>query len=71
VFAHIGCWWHGLFGLIAYALSGRAQFRRFTYLLLFFGIGVAAWWLVHHGGLPALVHGFGTASTAQPRSGPR
>lgn len=71
MFVHFGYWWHGVFGLIAYALSGRAQFRRFIAIVVLIGIGVAAWRLFGHGGWQALLHDFGTVSTAQPRSGPR
>jgi hypothetical protein len=71
VFAHIGSWWHGVFGLIAYALSGRAQFRRFIAIVVLASIGVAAWWLFGHGGWQILLNDIGAASTAQARSGPR
>jgi hypothetical protein len=61
--------------LIAYAINDDKRWPRFRNLglfVVFLGLAVAlGWWLLADGGLQVIMYDFGTASTAQPRSGPR
>jgi hypothetical protein len=60
------------FNMVAVAIAGRAQFRRFVALTLLVGLVAIGWRLLGHGGWHVLQHYISTVvSTTQPRSGPR